>query len=179
MDDELQVIAERGNMMMQEGNIFVFYGEGRGKTTLAVGHGIRMVGEERRVIMIQFLDYNNTKETIPLKKLEPDFKVFRFEKKRTSILDLDDAGRKELESEIKTAFQFSKKILETGECDLLLLDGILDAVEAGFVTSAELIGSLEKRSSYMNVILTGVCLPDDLRQKSSYIYKITTEKTPE
>ena len=54
--------------------------------------------------MIQFLDYNNTKEGIPLKALEPDFRIFRFEKIRENINEFDDNTKKDILMEIKKCF---------------------------------------------------------------------------
>ena len=58
---------------MRKGQISIYYGAGKGKTSVAVGLGLRAIGEELRVVMIQFLDYYNSKETGILQKLEPDF----------------------------------------------------------------------------------------------------------
>lgn len=161
---------------MRKGSIFIYYGQGKGKTTLAIGQGIRAVGEDLSVIMIQFLDYNNTKEAIPLKKLEPDFKIFRFEKMRENIVDLSESSKKELEGELRLAFQFTKKILETGECDLLILDGVTDAIEKKYIDENALCEILDKKQSYMDVIITGTHIFENISQKADYIYNICTEK---
>lgn len=161
---------------MRKGSIFIYYGQGRGKTTLAIGQGIRAVGEDLSVIMVQFLDYNNTKETIPLKKLEPEFKIFRFEKMRESINSLSEVVKKELEGEIKIAFQFTKKILETGECDLLILDGIIDAIERNYIEEDALCEILDRKQGYMDVILTGSNSFEKVSEKADFIYNICTEK---
>lgn len=163
---------------MRKGYIYIYYGEGKGKTTLAVGQGVRAVGEGLTVVMIQFLDYNNTKESVPLKKLEPEFRIFRFEKMRTSIQDIDDSTKKEVLSEIRNAFNFTRKIIETGECDMLILDGIIEAIEDGYIKEDELQELLNKRLSYMDVILTGRTLHDLIAKKSDYIFRICTEKKP-
>ena len=54
---------------MRQGQISIYYGMGKGKTAVAVGRGMRAIGEEQRVVMIQFLDYHNSKEIALLKKL--------------------------------------------------------------------------------------------------------------
>ena len=144
---------------MREGNVFLYYGEGRGKTTLAIGQGMRAIGEDCSVVMVQFLDYNHNKEYIPLKKLEPEFRAFRFEKQRESYLDADKG---ELSNEISLAYNFSRKIIETGECDMLILDGITDAVDTG--------------NNNMDIIVTGSHKYDDIAQCADYVYSINIEK---
>ena len=98
--------------MMREGHIAVYYGKGKGKTAIAVGRGMRAIGEDLRVVMIQFMDYHNSKEIALLKKMEPDFRVFRFEKDRHGVDvhdgELDELLRKEIGSEIRNAFNFAK-----------------------------------------------------------------------
>jgi len=161
---------------METGNIFVYYGEGRGKTSLAIGQGIRAIGAGKKAVMIQFLDYNNTKEIIPLKKLEPDFRVFRFEKNRQELNLSDDTIKKEIGNEIRLEFQFANKIIETGECDLLILDGILEAVGAGLIGEDELIDCLTKKEGNMDVILTGGPIFEKLTVAADSVYHISIEK---
>ena len=161
---------------MRKGQISIYYGEGKGKTCVAVGRGLRAVGDEMRVVMIQFLDYHNTKELSVLKKLEPDFRTFRFEKHREAE-NIDEAAMKEISSEIRNAFNFSNKIVDTGECEMLMLDGVLECVEKEYLTEEELIELIEKRPDYMDILLTGTMLPKKLSEKADSIYCITTEKS--
>jgi cob(I)alamin adenosyltransferase len=163
-------------MAVRKGYVFVYYGTGKGKTTLAVGQGVRAVGEDLSVVMIQFMDYNNTKETIPLKKLEPEFRVFRFEKNRPNIDNADPTVKKEIAAEVRNAFNFTKKIMDTGECDILIIDGILDAVAEGYITEEELEDALKKKPSYMDAIITGTNAYDRISQQADYVYQIVTEK---
>lgn len=162
---------------MRQGHVFVYYGDGKGKTTLAVGQGVRAVGEELGVVMIQFLNFSDTKESIPLKKLEPEFRIFRFEKVRSLTCKADETARKELAGEVRNAFNFAKKIIETGECDMLILDGILDAVASNYIQDMELGEALEKRPSYMDVITTGIHSCEVVTKQADYVFRICTEKT--
>ncbi|MCI8342162.1 MAG: cob(I)yrinic acid a,c-diamide adenosyltransferase [Firmicutes bacterium] len=160
---------------MNSGNIYMYYGDGKGKTTLAIGQGMRAVGEGMSVVMIQFLDYNHNKEYIPLKKLEPEFRAFRFEKQRESI---EIADENELRNEINLAFNFSKKILETGESDMLILDGITDAVESGYINEEDLVQLLEG-NSYMDIIITGGAKCPKIADCADYVYSINIDKRPD
>lgn len=165
---------------MRKGKILVYYGFGKGKTCVAVGRGLRAIGDDLRVVMIQFMDYYNSKEMSLLKKLEPDFRIFRFEKDRSdeeiSSAALDASVRKEISAEIRNAFNFAKKIVDTGECEMLMLDGVLECVEKGYLEEAALEELLEKRPEYMDILLTGTDLPERIAEKAECIYQIVAEK---
>ena len=87
-------------MRLRKGNVFVYYGNGRGKTSLAIGMGIRQLGQGHNIMMIQFMDYDNKTEIAPLKKLEPDFRIFCFEKARDFVDETSECVRKEILGEI-------------------------------------------------------------------------------
>jgi len=157
---------------MKIGKLYMYYGEGRGKTTLAIGQGLRAVSEGRRVVMIQFLDYNNNKDYLTLKKFEPDFRAFRFEKERENLSLVDE---NELRGEILTAVNFAKKIFETGESDMVILDGIMDAVSKGYITDDELV-ELLKKDEEAEVIITGTEKCEKAAEYANRIYSINIEK---
>lgn len=161
--------------MVKTGQIAIYYGAGKGKTSVSLGKGIRALGENLRVVMIQFMDYHNNQEIALLEKLEPDFRIFHFEKDREGT-EMTEEIRKEIASEIRNAFNFTKKILDTGECDMLMLDGILECVEEGYLLEEEVVEMMEKRPNTMDMILTGTGLPQSIAQKADHIFQIVTEK---
>ena len=55
-------------------------------------------------------------------------------------------------------------MLTTGECDLLVLDEILGVIDEGIIDCNELIPVLESKSDNVSVLLTGIVLPDELRE---------------
>ena len=158
---------------MQKGFVTVYYGEGRGKTTSAMGRGLIALGDGLKVIMIRFLDGNKIAELTPLQKFEPEFKVFRFSKQRESGAP---PTHQEQQMELMTAFQFSKKIIETGECDMLILDGVLDAVAQNFLTGKDLCQVVARRPEYMQVLITGEKMIPSLEELAGNIYHIETVK---
>ena len=64
-------------MKLDKGMIQVYTGDGKGKTTAAIGQGIRAYGNRLRVVMIQFLKSNETGELNVLKNLGDNFKLVR------------------------------------------------------------------------------------------------------
>lgn len=149
----------------------MYYGNGKGKTALAMGQGIRAIAKGKRVGMIQFLDYYEFQEFQPLKSMEPNFRVFKFQKEKE--LPDETSG---LKNEVAQALIFAKKILETGEYDLVILDGILDAVGRHALSEEEVLELLEKRSYDVDVVLTGTAHCSRIQAACSYVCHMETEK---
>lgn len=163
---------------MDLGLIQVYIGNGKGKSTAAIGQGIRAVGQDMKVIMIQFLKTSSTGEIQTLKKLEPDFKVFRFEKPRGFFWTLNEEEKKELKNEVMNGINFAKKVLDTQECDMLILDEILGVIENNLITEDEICRFLDNKPEGTEVILTGRRLPKRIKEKAHYISRIEEVKHP-
>lgn len=158
---------------MSEGKVQIICGEGIGKTSLAVGKGIGALIRQKSVIIIQFLKGNQEAEGLEtLKQLEPDLKIFRFEKSSAFFENLSEEEKAEERMNIRNGLNFAKKVLTTGECDLLILDEVLGALDQDIITEDELKKLLESRDEEMDLILTGKIFPDSLKPYVDVITKI-------
>lgn len=83
---------------MDKGYVQVYTGNGKGKTTAAIGLGVRAAGYKHQVYMVQFLKNTPTGELESLKLLEPYFKVFRFQKTKGFFWNLNDEEKKKFKS---------------------------------------------------------------------------------
>ena len=164
-----------------DGSIQVYYGNGRGKTTAALGLGIRAAGVGKQVIMVQFLKKKHSDTLDFLKKLEPELQIFRFEKAECGYSDLSPKEKQEQMLNIKNALGYSRKVLDTGQCDLLILDEIFGLVDYNIITIEELMDLIAVKKDSMDLILTGRNLPDEVREIADCVYSIQREKekTPE
>ena len=111
-----------------------------------------------------------------MKKLEPQIKVFQFEKSDQRYEDLSYEEKQEAQMNIRNGVNFAKKVLVTGECDLLILDEALGLLDAGLLTLEELQVLLKSKSAGMELILTGRTMDPAIRQFADEIYKIKSEK---
>ncbi len=161
---------------MKKGHIYAYYGEGRGKTTLAIGQGMRVLGNENTVVMVQFLDSNDTKEFVVLNKLEPDFRTFKFGKYPEGVNELTDEQKKDLIDDINVGINMVKKFIETGESDMLILDGVTDAVKKGYIDEDFICDLLSKKETYTDIIVTGNEKSDKILDIADFVYCIVTEK---
>lgn len=163
---------------VEKGLIQVYTGDGKGKTTAAVGQGIRAMGRGNRVIMIQFLKSSHTGELTVLKRLEPHFRVFRFEKERGFIWTLSSAEIEELRQEVEAAFKFAGKVLENRECELLILDEIMAVLGNHLLAVDEVVRLLRDKPREVEIILTGRNVPREIAEIADYVSEIACVKHP-
>ena len=162
---------------MKRGNVEVICGEGLGKTSLALGKGLSALMEHKRVIIIQFLKGCSPKdEQEILERLEPDFKVFRFEKSNTFFEELSEEEKAEELINIRNGFNFARKVAATGECDVLILDEVLGLVEKGIVSAEEVHELLGEASDTTELIFTGIKLCPEMMDWADDVYQITALK---
>jgi cob(I)alamin adenosyltransferase len=163
---------------MERGLIQVYTGDGKGKTTAAIGQGIRACGRGLKVSMVQFLKSTDTGELNALKRLEPDFKLYRFEEKRGFIWNLNEKEINELREEVNKAFGFVEATGDKGECDVLILDEIMAAMGNGLLDIKRVVDFLKSKPEKMEVILTGRNVPKEIMDLADYISEIAKVKHP-
>lgn len=161
---------------MSKEKVLVYYGEGKGKSTSALGHAIRAASQGKNVIIIQFLKGKNEDEVSFIRRLEPEIKFFRFEKSQGDYDKLSEEEKQEESMNIKNGFHFAKKVLVTGECNVLILDEFLGLLDNRMISAEELEALLSSRSEDTEVILTGRVLDERFAEYADEIYKIQVEK---
>lgn len=163
---------------MEKGLIQVYTGDGKGKTTAAIGQGIRALGSGNKVYMIQFLKSSDTGELKTLKLLEPHFKLFRFERKRGFVWTLNSEEMEELKKDIERAFSFALEALEKKLCDILILDEIMGVLSNSLLTVNQVTELLDGKPENIEVILTGRNVPEDILKRAHYVSEINCVKHP-
>lgn len=138
---------------MDKGIIQIYYGEGQGKTSAALGNAIRKASNGQSAYVVQFM--KGQLDTEYLTRLEPEVKVFRFERCSEGFDALDEAEKQEQKQNIQNGLNFAKKALVTGQCDMLVLDEVLGLVKEGMATEEQILEVLQAKSLYTDVILTG------------------------
>ena len=157
-------------------SVQIYYGEGKGKTAAALGYALRAASCGKSVIVIQFLKGKNVDDYAILKRLEPEIRLFCFEKSDSYFADLTEEEQAEEATNIRNAMNYAKKVLSTRECDLLVLDEVLGLIDEGLATGEEVLQVLSGKTDSTEVILTGLTLDEKLREAADAVYKIEVEK---
>jgi len=157
---------------VEKGFVKIYCGEGKGKSTSSLGRALVCAGEGKEVFMIQFLKGRYTGTLDYLKRLEPEVKVFRFEKMSRFYEELSEDEQREEELNIRNGVNFARKVVSIGECDVLILDEFLGLVDLGIIAVEDVIQIIRHKPEEMELILTGRNLPEALVDEADYISKI-------
>ena len=161
---------------MDRGKLQVYFGSGRGKTTAALGQAIREASGGKTVIIIQFLKGRQPEAISFIQRLEPEIKLFRFQRKEAAFEDLSDQERKEETLNMKNGLSFARKVLATGECDVLVLDEILGLLEYGIAEPSDIRELLDEAAEGTDLIFTGIRLCPGMVEWADEVYQISALK---
>ena len=160
---------------MAKGLVYIYSGDGRGKSPAAIGRAVQAAIEGKHVVIIQFLKGKGLGDSDFLGRMEPEIKLFRFEKSDENFEELPEDRKQEEIINIKNGINFAKKVLATGECDLLILDEVLGLVEKEIISVEDVKTMIECREE-TSVILTGVKLDEEICTLADEVSKIETTK---
>ncbi len=150
---------------MTRGCIQVYTGDGKGKTTAAIGLAVRAAGAGLRVFIAQFMKLGDYSEIEGLRPLADRITVEQFGTGRF-VRGAPDAA--ELAA-ARTGLERVRTILAAGAHDLVVLDEVNVAAAVGVVPTAELLALLDLRPEGTEVVLTGRSAPAGLLERADLI----------
>ena len=157
---------------MRKGMIYIYSGEGHGKSPAAYGRALQTACRGEYVVIIRFLKGRGLSDSEYVRRMEPEIKIFRFEKSEEEFALLSEEHKQEEIYNIKNGLNFAKKVLATGECSLLILDEVLGLIDNGIISIDDLKHILEAKADDVEIILTGIHLNDDVCRIADEIFKI-------
>lgn len=161
--------------IMERGIVHIYTGDGRGKSPAALGRAVQAAVAGEQVVIIQFLKGKGLEDTEFVRRLEPEIKLFRFEKSDEFYEELPEEKKAEEDMNIRNGMNFAKKVLSTGECNLLILDEVLGLIEKNIISVEDVENLLNQRGE-TDVILTGISLNDEICSLADEVSKIETLK---
>lgn len=161
--------------MNEQGRIHLYCGDGKGKTTAALGLCLRAVGAGMRVCLIQFLKDGSSSEINVLQKLSgvsvlpcPPVNQFTFQM---------SAEEKAACCEQQTA-AFLKAAEAAKRAELLILDEALGAIATGTLREQALMDFLIHKPHSLEVVLTGRDPSEQLVALADYVTEMKNCKHP-
>lgn len=138
-------------MRFEKGTVQVFTGNGKGKTTAALGCGLRAAGHGFKILMIQFMKGRRYGELDAVKHV-PGFDVLQFG--RDSFVEKGNLSAEDLEL-ARRGLDNARQAVSSGLYDMVILDEINVAVDFGLLPLEEILELIRKKPLHVELILTG------------------------
>lgn len=158
------------------GLLHVYTGDGKGKTTAAVGMLIRAQGAGMRTLFCQFLKGQDTAELAPLSRL--GIELLRTGEVKQFFWNMSDAEKKECVKSHQMCYNKMKAKLLSGEYDLVVLDEAIPAMELGLLPTTEVEALIRQRPAETELVFTGRNAPEWLTGLADYVSVIHAVKHP-
>ncbi len=148
-------------MPLSNGTIQVYTGDGKGKTTAALGLALRACGHGFKVLMIQFMKGSKNYGEVMIAGEIPGFTLIQsglptfVEKGNPSEEDLRLA---------KAGMEMAVKAVDEAACDILILDEINVAVDYGLVDVKQVLDIVKRKPPGMELVLTGRYAPAEFKE---------------
>lgn len=154
----------------------IYTGSGKGKTTAALGLGLRSVGSGLKVIMFQFLKNIHSSELDSILLLGGNFKIIRLAACGKFFGALSEVEKRELKIRLKGELNRVREVMNNKSCDLLILDEIMAVIHGGLLTVEEVCSMVDSRPSSMELVLTGRLAPQELIERADLVTEMVCVK---
>ena len=159
------------------GLVHLYEGDGKGKTTAAVGLSIRFAGHGKKVLFTQFLKDGSSGEISVLEQVD-GITVFSLKQKFGFTFCMTTDEKKEAGEAYRKYFdEIVKKVAEE-DFELLVLDEVIDACNSGILPEEKLLEFLKNRKETLEVVLTGRNPSEKLTEYADYYTKLQKIKHP-
>jgi cob(I)alamin adenosyltransferase len=159
---------------MEKGFIQVYTGNGKGKTTAALGLALRAVGHGLKVLIIQFMKGNiNYGELESSKKLSPSLTIKQMGRETFVSKTNPDPIDIRLAQD---GFALAKKMIADKEYDIVILDEINVAIDYGLILLSDLLQLIDSKPETVELILTGRNAKPELLERADLVTEMVERK---
>lgn len=163
--------------MEEKGLVIIYTGEGKGKTTAALGLVLRAVGYKKKCLIVQFGKAWFTGELVGIKKLGSGVKIIQGGKGFLNIL----GSKTSIEDHTKAAseaFDTIYKEVVSGKWDIVVADEIIGAVASKVLPLADAMKLITDKPTSLDLVLTGHHAPKKLIEMADLVTQMQEIKHP-
>ena len=165
--------------METKGLIMVHTGDGKGKTTAALGLALRAWGSGLRVMILQFIKggwkYGELDAIAKLGEIDGRIEIRPL---GLGLMSKSEVERQQHIEAARKAMAEAEKVVVSGEYDLVILDEINYAVKFGLIEIADVLSLLEKKPPQEHILLTGRDAREELIDKADLVTEMKLIKHP-
>ncbi|MDI7274453.1 MAG: cob(I)yrinic acid a,c-diamide adenosyltransferase [Anaerolineae bacterium] len=160
---------------LEQGLVQVYTGEGKGKTTAALGLILRATGWQLRSYLAQFMKHQHTGENAALRLLAPHVTSEQFG--RPGFLRPQEITPEDI-ALAHRGLERAREVLSGGEYDLVVLDEVNTAVSFGLLREEELLDVIAARPRHVELVLTGRGAGPGILAAADLVTRMVEEKHP-
>ena len=157
--------------------LHIYYGNGKGKTTAAVGLAVRAAGAGMKVGFFQFLKNGSSSEIAVLKKLD-SIEVFCCDKCNKFTFSMNEQELDEITQQHTEMLKKAVELLNNDEIQLLVLDEFLDAYNKKLIDMEFADYFIDNTVNKGEIVMTGRTPTERLRETADYLTEMTALKHP-
>jgi cob(I)alamin adenosyltransferase len=164
------------NFHLEKGLVHVYYGDGRGKTSIALGTALRACGHGMRVKVVQLLKGISMLGECKIQNELAEFEVKQF---GTAAYVFNNRSGKNEREKAAEGIAEAVSSLKSGEYDVVIIDEAIYALEFGIITLDELLRAVAEKPDTVELILTGGRNPPkEILDVADYVSHVVLEKHP-
>ena len=161
---------------MNKGIVRLYTGDGKGKTTMALGLAVRVFGEGRRVFVGQFIKDDPKGDIMALRKAIPGIVTAQFGC-GTGCIDGREPDKTDMDC-AKKGLERAKQALKSANFGLVVLDEITIPMYFGLITIKEVEELISLKSPGTELVFTGRYASEELKKLCDMVTVVESEKMP-
>lgn len=160
----------------RNGLVHVYTGNGKGKTTAALGLALRAIGHGYKVFMLQFMKGSkNYGEIIAAEKYLPDFTIVQ--SGLETFVSKENPARVDIDLALD-GLELAKKVLSENRYDMVILDEINVALDFKLIPLNEVVKLVKSKPHEMELVLTGRYVPKEILELGDVVSDVTLVNHP-
>jgi cob(I)alamin adenosyltransferase len=167
------LVAKKKRGKMRKGTVHVYTGDGKGKTTAALGQALRASGHGLKVIVLQFMKGEIKYGELEAVKNIPGFTIEQYG--LPSFVDKDNPSRED-RGLANQGLKRAKEVIRSGEYDIVVLDEANIALDYGLLNLKDLMEVITKRPLRVDIVLTGRYAPKEVIELADLVTEMREVK---
>ncbi len=162
-------------MGLRRGLVHVYTGDGKGKTTAALGLAMRAAGHALRVYIIQFMKGWPNYGELKTVGGHPQITLRQFGRPEFVDPDKPEPVDREMAQE---ALREARRVLTSGSYDVVILDEVNVALKYGLIELRDVLALIEEKPKHLELVLTGRYAPPEVIERADLVTEMREVKHP-
>ncbi len=156
----------------------LYMGKGKGKTQVAIGAAVKSACKDKKILFVDFINQDNANDIKALQSMYTLTVLY-------TPVELELAADNTLENKAQASkvfrelFDTAIRTVLTNKYDMLILDGVFDAVQKGMLLESEVYEFLSNAPNSLDIVCTGVIIDDKFLSLATFAIELTDKKDDE